>query len=77
AHVARNELLALLHPLVEAVADRYAKSGLGRHSLIEAGSEGLATALVHYRATGAYKFSAYATWWIRTRIHQRLGVPVD
>lgn len=42
--------------------------------LIEIGKIGLRKAIKKYNLLKDYKFSTYASWWIRHEIHQKLGI---
>lgn len=63
--------------LVGAIASRYPNVKKSFLVLMAAGNRGLETALEHYDLEKSYRFSAYATWWIRAEIHKELGLPID
>ncbi|MBI4098945.1 hypothetical protein HY442_00260 [Candidatus Parcubacteria bacterium] len=73
---AKGMLLAANVWLVKKIAEHYvdSKRGLPLRDLIRIGQIGLEKALEHYRPTKRYKFSTYATWWIREAIHRTLGI---
>ncbi len=54
--------------LAVSVAKRYLGRGLEFNDLIQAGNEGLMKAVDKYDPEKGYKFSTYATWWIRQSI---------
>jgi len=58
--------------LVLSVAKKYFGCPLPIDDLIQAGNEGLLRAIQGYDYTKGYKFSTYATWWIRQRIVRTL-----
>lgn len=73
---ARKELIAANLDLVVSVANKYGdnKKSLAMDSLKKIGQEGLEKAIDKFDPTKDYKFSTYATWWIRQAIHLALGI---
>lgn len=77
ARKAKELLVRLNQFLVAAVASRYPNPKKSFSELMGAGNRGLLEALEHYDPGKKYKFSTYATWWIRAEIHKELGLPPE
>jgi len=59
--------------LVISIAKRYIGKGLGFSDLIQEGNIGLMRAVDKFEYKRGYKFSTYATWWIRQSITRALA----
>jgi DNA-directed RNA polymerase sigma subunit (sigma70/sigma32) len=70
---ARNHLLEANLRLVAAVANRFAGRGVPLLDLIQAGNRGLIRAVENFDSTKGYRFSTYATWWIRQAMTKALA----
>jgi RNA polymerase sigma factor (sigma-70 family) len=70
---ARNDFVSHNARLVVSIAKRYTGNGVDLMDLVQEGNLGLITAAEKFDPDKGFKFSTYATWWIRQAVTRSLA----
>jgi RNA polymerase primary sigma factor len=73
AEAARDRFIASNLRLVVSIAKRYQSSGLALLDLVQEGNIGLMRAVEKFEPERGFKFSTYATWWIRQAVTRAIA----
>lgn len=74
---AKDLLIIKCESLIRTVSKKYIAYTLPLDELMNLGKKGLIKAIEKYDTSKRYRFTVYASWWIRAEIHKKLGLLTD
>ena len=77
AETAKELLISRLQPLIDSEISSYNSYRVSDDVLSKISKKGILKALETYNTSKKYRFSVYASWFIRAEIHKFLGLPID